>query len=180
MRITTKRYRILFCCIIFIGINLCMVPGASAIDVYGFGSYWERNDVEGAWGAGVGASLPLMLDFLRLDGRIYFFEDSELGADDELTLVPVDLGLQVHILPDSSLDPYLLGGISFLYADADKIDVDSTFGAYVGAGIDVPISIPFIKLFAEAMYRFNELDSAMADDPDVSGFTGNVGLKFNF
>jgi hypothetical protein len=168
------------CFAMLFAINACMVVPAFAIDLYGFGSYWDRDDVEGAWGGGVGASLPLLIDFLRLDGRIYFFENSEFGPDDELTLIPVDLGLQVHVLPDSSIDPYLLGGISFLYADADKIDVDSTFGAYLGAGVDLELSIPFFKVFAEAIYRFNEIDSAFGDDPDVSGFTGNVGLKFNF
>ena len=151
-----------------------------AIDLYGFGSYWDRDEVEGAWGGGVGLSLPLLIDYLRLDGRVYFFENSKIGPDDELTLLPVDFGLQVHVLPDSSIDPYLLGGISYLYADADKIDVDSKFGAYLGAGLDVELSIPFFKIFAEAIYRFNEIDSALADDPDVSGFTGNIGLKFNF
>jgi hypothetical protein len=165
--------------VLFVGI-VSMPPPVFAIDLYGFGSYWDRDDVEGAWGGGVGASLPLLIDYLRLDGRIYFFENSKLGPDDELTLMPVDLGLQVHILPDRSIDPYLLGGISYLYADADKIDVDSKFGAYLGAGVDVELNIPFFKIFAEAMYRFNEIDSVLADDPDVSGFTGNIGLKFNF
>jgi len=175
-----KRNGLTFCFAVLFAINACMAVPAFAIDLYGFGSYWDRDDVEGAWGGGVGVSLPLLIDFLRLDGRIYFFENSEFGQDDELTLIPVDLGLQVHVLPDSPMDPYLLGGISFLYADADSIDVDSTFGAYLGAGVDFDLSIPFFKVFAEAIYRFNEIDSAWGDDPDVSGLTGNVGLKFNF
>ena len=153
---------------------------AAALDLYGFGSYWDKNDVEGSWGAGLGASLPLFIDFIRLDGRIYFFENSDLDTDDSLTLVPVDLGLQAHLFPDADIDPYGLAGISFLYADADKIDVDSTFGAYVGAGIDVKLGFPFFKLFGEVIYRFSDIDTALRDDVDVSGFTANVGLKFNF
>jgi len=165
-------------CFVFFSVFF-VVPPAFSIDVYGFGSYWDRNDVDGAWGGGVGVSLPLLIDYLRLDGRVYFFEDSDFGPDDELTLLPVDLGLQVHVFPDSSIDPYLLAGFSYLYADADKVDVDSKFGAYLGAGVDMELSIPFFKVFAEAIYRFNEIDSALGNDPDVSGFTGNIGLKFN-
>jgi len=150
------------------------------MDLYGFGSYWDRDEVDGAWGGGLGASLPLFIDYFRLDGRIYFFENSELGSDDELTLLPVDFGLQVHIFPDGSMDPYVLCGFSYLYADAEKIDVDSKFGVYVGAGVDFDLSMPFFKVFAEAMYRFNELDAALDNDLDVSGFTGNIGLKFTF
>ena len=167
-------------CILIILLSLSCATPAAALDLYGFGSYWDKNDVEGSWGAGLGASLPLLIDFIRLDGRIYFFENSDLDTDDSLTLVPVDLGLQVHLFPDADIDPYGLAGISFLYADADKIDVDSTFGAYIGAGLDVKLGIPFFKLFGEALYRFSDIDTALRDNVDVSGFTANVGLKFTF
>ncbi|MCK5071231.1 MAG: hypothetical protein KAR01_11835, partial [Desulfocapsa sp.] len=93
---------------------LCCSSQANAIDVYGFGSYWDKGDVDGTWGAGVGVSLPFILDNLRIDGRAHYFEDSDLG-NDSLKVIPIDLGLQVHILPDSPLDPYALGGISYNY-----------------------------------------------------------------
>ncbi len=159
---------------------LYAVP-AVAVDLYGFGSYWDKQDVEGSWGAGLGVTMDLFfIDYLRLDGRVYFFENSDLDTDDSLTLLPIDLGLQVHLFPDADVDPYALAGVSYLYADADKIDVDSTFGAYVGAGVDLQLGIPFFKLFGEAIYRFSDIDTALRDNVDVSGFTANVGLKFNF
>ena len=37
-----------------------------------------------------------------------FFENSAFGPDDELSLLPADLGLQVHVLPDSSVIPICL------------------------------------------------------------------------
>ena len=40
---------------------------AMAIDLYGFASYWDKKDLDGEWGAGVGLSLPLFTEHLKLD-----------------------------------------------------------------------------------------------------------------
>lgn len=160
---------------------LLLLPAAPAraLDVYGFGSYWDKGDATGKWGLGLGAGLPVLTDVLRLDGRIAFYEDSHFDGHDDLTLMPIDLGLQVHILPDSALDPYGLAGVSFIYADADHSDVDSSFGTYLGGGIAWdPFSA--VQFFGEVIYRFQELDGGRGEHIDVSGFTGNVGVRFSF
>jgi hypothetical protein len=160
---------------------LLLTTPAGAIDLYGFGSYWSQKDADdGVWGGGLGISIGLLTDFLRLDGRMYGFEDSDVGWNDNLTLTPFDLGLQLHILPGASVDPYVLGGISYIYADADRIDVDSSFGGYLGAGMDIELGIPMFKLFGEGLYRFSTIDSNFGSDIDADGFTGNIGLKFHF
>ncbi|RZW13200.1 MAG: hypothetical protein EX260_11550, partial [Desulfobulbaceae bacterium] len=107
--------------ILFCGSN------ASAIDLYGYGSYWGKQDVDGSWGAGVGLAIPLFTEHLRLDARATFFSDSDAGSVyRDVTLIPLDLGLQVHILPYGDLDPYLLGGVSFIYVDSSsEIDLDT-------------------------------------------------------
>ena len=152
---------------------------AMAIDLYGFGSYWDVGEAEGTWGAGIGLSLPLFTEHIKLDGRIYFFENSTLGRNDKLTLIPFDLGVQVHLMPGAELNPYALGGLSFIYADDDRTDVDSSFGGYLGGGLEwTPFSI--IKLYGEMMYRFQELEGGRGDNIDVSGMTGNVGVKIYF
>ena len=155
---------------------------ALAFDIYGFGSYWDKDETDGQWGGGVGLSLPLFTEHIRLDGKAYFFENSTLGEDDELTLFPTDLGIQVHLFPDSMFDPYALGGVSYIYADADRIDVGSDYGSYVGGGLEWDIfSTKTLKLFGEVVYRFHELEIEGGDDDiDVSGITGNVGLKIHF
>jgi hypothetical protein len=150
---------------------------AMAIDLYGFGSYWDKEDAEGTWGGGIGISLPFITERLRIDGRAYFFEDSNLGHAD-LSVTPFDLGLQVHILPNATLDPYLLGGISYIYADSNRIDVDSSFGGYLGFGLDWELGSPLIKIFGEILYRASELESSF-DDIDVSGIATNIGLKIH-
>jgi opacity protein-like surface antigen len=153
---------------------------AMAIDLYGFASYWDKKDLDGEWGAGVGLSLPLFTEHLKLDGRVHLLEDSKLESDDSLTLIPFDLGLQVHLLPNSALNPYALAGVSYIYADADRVDVDSEFGGYFGGGLEWALPSSMIKLFGEVVYRFSELDSDNLDDIDISGVTGNVGLKLHF
>jgi len=172
-----KKTRVLILCLGFI--VLFSSSQAMAIDLYGFGSYWDKEDVDGTWGGGLGLSLGLFTDYLRLDGRAYFFENIDLGTD-ELQLLPFDVGLQVHLLPDGKLDPYFLAGVSYVYADADLFDVDSSLGGYVGAGLDLALGDSPFKIFGEALYRFNEIEVKYFEDISVSGFTGNVGIKLHF
>ncbi|MBT8355017.1 MAG: outer membrane beta-barrel protein [Desulfofustis sp.] len=162
--------------ILFCGSN------ASAIDLYGYGSYWGKQDVDGSWGAGVGLAIPLFTEHLRLDGRATFFSDSDAGSVyRDVTLIPLDLGLQVHILPYGDLDPYLLGGVSFIYVDnSSEIDLDTKTSGYIGVGLDVSLGTSLVKLFGEAIYRFTELESVLDESIDVGGFTGNVGVKIHF
>jgi hypothetical protein len=44
-------FLIIFCC-----------SYAYAIDLYGYGSYWSKEDADGSWGAGVGLALPIIAD----------------------------------------------------------------------------------------------------------------------
>jgi opacity protein-like surface antigen len=152
---------------------------AMAIDVYGFGSYWEKGDVDGTWGTGIGVSLPFIIDALRIDGRAHYFEDSDYGRG-EVTVTPFDLGAQLHLMPDGAFDPYVLGGISYNYVDAKDLNLDSTFGGYLGAGVDMELGSSFLKLFGEVMYRFSDIDNIDGDNLDASGMSANVGLKFHF
>lgn len=150
-----------------------------AVDLYGFASYWDKGDLDGKSGFGLGLGMPLISEHLRLDGRMYFIDKSTLSPGDDLTLVPFDLGVQLHLMPRGELDPYGLAGISFIYADADRSDVDSSFGAYLGGGVEwAPVS--FLRLFGEGIYRFQELDGSRGSDIDLSGLTGNVGVRISF
>jgi len=175
---TTKRVKILFLGLLFF--ILSCSSQALAIDLYGFGSYWDKNDVDGTWGGGIGLSLPLFTEHLRLDGRAYFFGSSDLGFGDNLTLTPLDLGLQVHILPAAKLDPYILGGVSYIYVDSNRIGVDSDFGAYFGGGLELALMESILKLFGEIVYRTSTLDTRFDTNIDVSGTTANIGLKLHF
>jgi len=168
--------------IVFIGLMmslLCCSSQAMAIDIYGFGSYWDKGDVDGTWGTGIGVSLPVIVDALRIDGRAHYFEDSDYGRG-TITVTPFDLGLQLHLMPSGAVDPYALGGISYNYVDANELSLDSTFGGYFGAGLDVALGTSLFKLFAEVMYRFSDLDTVDSHNLDASGVSANIGLKFHF
>lgn len=172
-----KKTRSLFLSIVFL-VLFCSSQSL-AIDLYGFGSYWEKKDADGTWGGGLGLSIPLFIEYVRLDGRAYFFENSDLGTD-ELKLMPFDLGLQGHLLPNDRIDPYILAGVSYVYADADQIEVDSNIGGYIGAGLDWKLGETPLKIFGEALYRANKIETELDEDIDTSGFTGNIGLKLHF
>lgn len=152
---------------------------AKSMDLYGFGSYWDKGDADGKAGVGIGLGTPFLSEHLHLDGRIHFIEKSELAPGDKLTLIPIDLGAQGHLMPGSALDPYVLAGLSFIYADAERTDVDSSFGTYLGGGVEWT-PLPIVRLFGEAVYRFQELDGGRGGDVDVSGLTGNVGVRVSF
>ena len=174
-----KRIKIGFACLL-----LCLLSfnsQALAIDLYGFGSYWEKGDVDGTWGAGVGVSLPIITQHLRLDGRAHFFEDSDYGTG-TITVIPFDLGAQIHFVPNETFDPYIMAGLSYNYIDGDDIDLDSKFGGYLGGGVDIELGSPLFKLFGELFYRYSDIDidDIEIDELDASGFTGNIGLKFHF
>jgi len=156
-------------------------PRVMALDFIGAASYWDPDDADGAWGLGLGVALPLFTEIVRLDGRVYFFESSDIGDDGGLDLIPLDLGLQVHLLPHRDWDPYLMGGLSYIYADADRVDVDSELGGYLGGGVEYAWTSA-VKPFGELTYRFAELDSDRGirnEDVDVSGVTANIGLKLH-
>ncbi len=170
-----RRITLLAAAVFFL--TLSCGSNALAIDAYAFGSYWDQKDTEGVWGGGLGLSLPLFTEHLRLDGRVYGFENNDI---EDITITPFDLGLQAHILPSGTVDPYVLGGFSYIYVDADRSEVDSTVSGYIGVGMDVNLGIPLVKLFGEAIYRHAELERRFGEDIDVSGFTGNIGVKLHF
>lgn len=152
---------------------------AGAVDLYGFGSYWDKGDAEGSWGYGIGLSAPLLFEQLKLDGRVTFYDDSPWGPHDELTLIPFDLGLQACLFPSASLAPYALAGLSYIYADAERTDVDSSFGGYLGGGLEwAPVS--FLSLHGEVVYRMQEVDRGRGGNIDVSGITANLGVRLSF
>ena len=136
------------------------------------------------------------------DGRVLLRDgDTEIRAAGQ-TLQEIVVGHQevsLGIAPGEVQEPHVLhvvGGVHPRLAAkprqqkaiggrrevvcVDEIEVDSNASGYVGAGLDVALGDARFILFGEALYRFNELETELGDDIDVSGFTGNVGIKFRF
>lgn len=174
--INIKSFLLTLCAGVFI-----IPKSAYAIDVYALGSYWDIKDADGNWGTGVGGSLPLLTEHLRLDARAYYFEGIDVGKG-EISLYPIDLGAQIHLLPNAKFNPYVLGGATYFYVDNDNVDVDSDFGAYIGGGMEYRL-LAILRPFAEVAYRWAELGSDIGpsnNDLEASGITANVGLKVHF
>ena len=80
-----KTIKLLPLCLLFL-VLFCSSK-SFAIDLYGFGSYWDQNDTDGTWGGGIGLSLPLFTEHLRLDGRVYLFEDNDIGQESDILVL---------------------------------------------------------------------------------------------
>lgn len=151
-----------------------------AQDIYVGASYWDMDDTEEVVGGNVGVALPFLLPGLKLDAKIFFFEDTEFESEN-IELLPVDVGGQFHLFEDADFHPYVLAGVSFIYANADNIDLDSTLGAYAGGGLEYKLGL--VRLYAEFMYRIAEIDkdtNVLEDDLNINGMLANAGLKVRF
>ena len=173
-----KKLKIILCATLLA--LLCSTTQAQALEVYGFGSYWNRQNLGDAGGGGIGINIPVIIDPIRLDGRVYYFENGDFH-NDKVDIIPVDLGLQIHIIPKARLDPYALGGISYNFVNSDKLDLDSGFGGYLGAGLNIRLdSSNMFSIFVEGLYRYSDINGDTDwGDLDASGFTANVGLKLS-
>lgn len=165
--------------LVLIGVMVSWVSPTLAFDLSGFVSYWDAKQVESTYGYGVALGVPLFSEHLRLDGRISVLEESRLGPHDHAQLMPIDLGVRAHVWPGNDLDPYALAGISFVYAETDQASVHSSFGTYIGGGINWS-PWPVISLFGELTYRYQELSRNGGEDIDLSGLIGNAGMRFSF
>lgn len=81
------------------------------------------------------------------------------GAD--ATILMVTANVKFSLVPTAPLSPYLIGGIGFSNVSLEDISFafegqtyvydgtsESTFGAIIGAGVDIPVS-PIVALFLE-------------------------------
>jgi opacity protein-like surface antigen len=175
-----KKYLLNSIFIMLLTLTFSLSKEVHAQDAYIAGSYWNMNDSDAVMGGVVGLAVPMILDNIKLDAKIYFFEDTEFESSN-IELLPIDLGLQIHFSDEANLNPYVLAGVSFMYADADDIDVDSTFGGYAGGGLEYKIGE--IRLFGELQYRIASVDkdtNVLEDDLDFNGMLVNAGLKVRF
>src|SRR5690606_9895047 len=96
-------------------------------------SYWDVEDLDAAWGPAVQVSHPIYKEWVDITaGTSWMIGEEE---NDDFDLVPLDLGLKVHLTSGCDYDPYLLGGVTYLAVDNDSDrlpELDGNWGAYVG------------------------------------------------
>lgn len=130
---------------------------------------------------------------LRNESRLLFGGAApfELGRVD---LVPVSLGVQLHLTGGNRFDPYVGGGASYVIAndlysqDLDtigigRIEVDSEITYYVNAGLAFDFTERFGVVVDGRMIQFEPSTQAAAGEEvelDLSPTILSAGLRFRF
>ena len=150
-----------------------------------FGSYWDSKDADSSWGAGVRAGFNMTKRFaLDFHGTYYpdFKDDQFPGQSIELTAIPVDGGLKFNFMPDSAVNPFVGGGVTYYFLSTDPGTVEDQTGVYLDAGLDIG-DTDGARFFAELMWRkVNTSVSFGAFDNDVKfdGLGLNVGATWRW
>jgi hypothetical protein len=152
-----------------------------------FGSYWNTDDADEAFGGG--AQLKLGTDPLHLVIRGTYFDDlldDDHTADIDLQAIPVEAGIELRRKVSPATAIYVGGGVTYCFLDAgDRGEVDDEIGWYAGGGIEIRLG-KRVWLFGEAVWRnieatveYDDLGEITSDvDFDLSGLGVNVGLVF--
>lgn len=154
-----------------------------------FGSYWNADDPGNSFGGGIKFKAELG-DFFGLDVRascLTQFKDWD--GDDELFVIPLEalLLFRIPLGETSPVKAYVGGGGGYaIIPKADDVDFDDDFCLIGVGGVEFALN-ESLSLFAEAMYRYLEVDGAKVDgvkvkdlDISFSGLGVNAGLLFRF
>jgi outer membrane protein len=122
-------------------------------------------------------SLELSADYIESDVEL---SGGGYYGDDELEQISVLLAGRIHPTLIGRILPYLSGGIGYFFNDMDSIDVDDSFGYFIGAGVEVFLS-DSLSLNLDLKYIWTEIETDtdsidIAEDPFIAG----LGLKFYF
>ncbi len=135
-----------------------------------FGAYWNTSDGGSTGGAGGRLSIE-MVSGVNLELRGTAFGRVTAG-EERVRVTPWDVGLSL-ILPVSDLANVTAGG-GLTFASVSGAGARSETGFYGSLGVDVAIR-PQARLFADAIYRFLDVDTRTQDiELDGIGIQGGV------
>lgn len=172
--------------------------GASASGFSVFGSYLSLDDPDEAFGAGLRYAFDLSRSW-DLDLTTTYYSDADfrlrsdvLLPDDEIRVVPFDLGFTVRFGDSEGLQPYLGFGGSFVRMRSKRGEFDDVAGGYVRLGFEVG-DTRGPRFFAEAMGRFleegnikfviDESDQGIeigSEELSVDAWSANAGVVWRF
>jgi hypothetical protein len=175
--------------LLVLGICILATPAFAGGGFSLFGSYGSVDNHEFA--VGLGARATVGGD--RWVGDLswtWYQEVSGVGTiagfEDNIQVIPTELGLRFIMNPKGSVIPYLGGGLTFFYVNLNDGSASNTIGGYAMFGIN--FGGTNTKFFAEAVYRYGQSDIAYryAGDEgwtgtmDVGGFAANFGVMWTF
>jgi hypothetical protein len=175
--------------VLVLGICILAAPAFAGGGYSLFGSYGSVDNHEFAVGAG--ARLTLGGDRWVGDLTWTWYQEvsgvgTVAGFDDNVQVIPTELGIRLLMNPRGKVIPYLGGGLSFFYVNLNDGSASSPVGGYAMFGIN--FGAKQAKFFAEALYRYGQSDVSykQAGDQrvtgtmDVGGFAANVGIAWTF
>jgi hypothetical protein len=153
-----------------------------------FGTYGSVDNHEFALGAG----MRLTLGGERWVGDLtwtWYQNVSGVGTiagfDDNLQVIPTELGIRLLMNPRGKVIPYMGAGLSFFYVHLNDGSASNTVGGYAIFGIN--FGAKQTKFFAEALYRYGQSDVSYTSGGnkwtgtmDVGGIAANVGVAWTF
>lgn len=132
-------------------------------------AHWDTEDAGSDEGISVRIGFD-MTEAVAIELRASFFDGFGQIANNSLTRLeatPVDLGLSYRFNRDADMQPYLGGGMSFVFANAlfdggqvplaGGPEVNDEVGFYLVAGLDVAVTELF-GVYGEALLRQAKLN----------------------
>jgi len=111
--------------------------------------------------------------------------DTVAGYQDNLQVIPTDLGVRFLFNTSGSFIPYIGAGGTFFYANLNDGNIDNTVGYYGLLGFNAGGGKA--KIFAEVIYRYGKADFSYrhATDPiqgelELGGGGVNAGVIWTF
>jgi hypothetical protein len=164
-------------------LSLCVFNSAHALDLRFGPSYWDVEDLDASVGVSAKLSEPIYKEWVDVEVGASWLTGEEGIEDDTFQLIPLDLGVRVHLTSGCRVDPYLLAGATYLAVDNDDDalpDLDGNWGGYAGAGIAIPVNDKW-DLYSDVVFRFTELDNNDGgDDVDANGLQATAGVSYSF
>ena len=164
---------------------------ASATDLGLHGAYWNTDQAERTFGFGA----KLRFSFIEFRGT--YFDDVTADvdpeeADFEIKAYPLEGGIVLQFLKNSTVRPYVGGGVGYYLLDTTLGDIDDEIGYYLVGGLDIGAPSSRVAFSFEGSYR-NIAGSVRGElfDPDfdidedeieldLSGIGANAGVEFRF
>jgi hypothetical protein len=145
-----------------------------------------RGSDHGAWFGGAVARAYLF-PALAAEASISVHQDRFEGGAVRITQWPVQVTGLLFPFAALPVDPYLLAGAGWYYTRVHtrgsfasfKDETDKTFGAHVGAGVELRPQGPFV-IFGDVRYIWLRPTTDAVEDSDFSYWQVTLGIGFAF
>jgi hypothetical protein len=175
-----------------LALGMAGLQTASAVDfgIGPFGSYYNSDDADDAWGGGIMGRLGIA-DWLAVDARASYLNFN----DSNLEMIPLEAALTLRLpLMENKLVPYAGVGVGYYLFEEDfdentsLSDIDDGVGFFPLVGVEIRFgSRNQWAIFGEARWLFlsSDVDGAIdelgnIDDADLDGLGVNVGVLYRF